>query len=107
MAGKKKYTQQQVIDALLATNGLVYLAAEKLGCTSNTIVNYQNRFPKIKATVQERRGRRIDIAEGKLDQAVLAGEPWAIRMMLLTQAKHRGYVERQEVTGGDNGPIEV
>ena len=35
------------------------------------------------------------------------GEPWAVAMVLKTIGKHRGYVERQEVTGADGGSITV
>jgi hypothetical protein len=37
----------------------------------------------------------------------LAGEPWAVALTLKTLGKQRGYVERQEVTGADAGPVDV
>ena len=33
----------------------------------------------------------------------MAGESWAVQFRLRTKAKHRGYVERTEVTGQDGG----
>jgi hypothetical protein len=105
MAGKQRYTVAEVIEALNDCNGLLYLAADKLGCTSETIINYKNRYPTIAEAVREKRGKRVDIAEASLDKAVKKGEAWAVQFLLRTQAKDRGYVERQELTGEDGAPI--
>jgi hypothetical protein len=107
MARKQRYTSEQVQNTLVACNGLVYLAAERLGCASTTICNYMNRYPSIRRVVLEKRGKRVDVAEAALDKAVLAGEAWAVQFLLKTQAKDRGYVERQEVTGADGAAIKV
>jgi hypothetical protein len=47
-----------------------------------------------------------DNAESALYSAVLGGEAWAVCFYLKTQAKDRGYVERQEMTGKDGGAIQ-
>jgi len=106
MAGKQRYTVEEVSAALKACNGLLFLAAEKLGCDSRTVINYLKRYARLRQEVAERRGRRVDIGEAALDQAVLAGEAWAVQFLLRTQAKDRGYVERSELTGADGGPLE-
>ena len=93
MAGKQRYTCNEVKGALAACNGLVYLAADRLGCTSATIINYMHRYPSIRQAVLERRGRRVDVAEAALDKAVLDGEAWAVQFLLRTQARDRGYAE--------------
>ena len=50
----------------------------------------------------------MDISEQKLRAAVLNGEPWAIALVLKTLGKKRGYVERTEIAGTDDGqPIQV
>jgi hypothetical protein len=41
MAGKPRYTQQEVIAALEATRGLASAAALRLGCKYDTVLNYQ------------------------------------------------------------------
>lgn len=38
-----------------------------------------------------------DHAELKLQEAIDAGEGWAIRFYLATQAQSRGYIERQRM----------
>lgn len=109
MAGKAKFTQQQVIDALKETKGMVYLAADRLGCEAQTIYNYRDRYPAVKAEMEAQDGKIDDIAEMKLYQALLAGESWAVQFRLRTKAKHRGYVEKSvtEVTGKDGKDLPV
>ena len=107
MAGKEAYTVAQVIDALRATKGMKGPAARKLGCTWNTVDNYAKRHPTIAAAIAEEREMMLDIGELSLARAVQNGEAWAVCFLLKTQGKSRGYVERQEITGGDGGPVEV
>jgi hypothetical protein len=99
MAGKQRYTPQQVIAALHTTRGLVFLAAERLGCDPDTITNYCKRYPTVQAAKDAERGRLVDLAESKLLAALEAGEPWAITLTLKTLGKDRGYTERQELSG--------
>ena len=102
-----KFTNQQIIDAVNSVNGMVYLAARKLGCNPQTIYNRMAKSTAIREAVDNARGELIDISEQKLRAAVMNGEPWAVAMVLKTIGKHRGYVERQEVTGADGGAIVV
>ena len=106
---KQKYTQQQIIDALRETKGMIYLAAKRLGCEAQTIYNYRDRYPAVRAEMEQQDGEVDDAAEMKLYQAIIAGEPWAVQFRLRTKGKGRGYVERvqQEVSGPDGGPIQT
>jgi hypothetical protein len=101
MAGKPRYTAGQMIEALKATKGMIYLAAQRLQCDHQTVLNYCKRYPTVEQTKQGSRGELLDVAELKLWQAVQRGEAWAIAFTLKTIGKSRGYVERQEVTGQD------
>ena len=109
MTTRQRYTQAQVIDALRETKGMVYLAAKRLGCEAQTIYNYRDRYPAVRAEMEQQDGEVDDAAEMKLYQAIIAGEPWAVQFRLRTKGKGRGYVERvqQEVSGPDGGPIQT
>jgi hypothetical protein len=63
------------------------------------------RWPDLRVLAKDRREFTIDKAEDKLEEAVDAGEGWAIKFTLATVGKRRGYVERQEHTGADGGPM--
>lgn len=101
MASKPRYTPAQVIAALQATKGLMFLAAKKLRCQYQTVKNYCDRYPEVQAVLEEERGAMVDLAEQKLLTSIRKGEAWGISLCLKTLGKHRGYVERQEVTGED------
>ena len=109
MAGKAKYTVDEILAALRDTKGMVYLAAQKLGCDAKTIYNYRDRYASVRAEMEQQDGMVNDIAEMKLYQAIMAGEQWAVTMRLKTKAKDRGYTERieTEVTGKNGGDIAV
>ena len=100
-----KYKINDIIAALESVNGMIYLAARKLGCAPNTIYNRMAKSDAIRAAVEDSRGELIDISEQKLRQAVLNGEPWAVALVLKTLGKKRGYVERTELTGADGADL--
>jgi len=100
-----KFSTQQIVEALESVNGMIYLAARKLGCTPKTIYNRMAKSEIIRETVEDLRGELIDISEQKLRAAVLNGEPWAVALVLKTLGKKRGYVERQELTGADGADL--
>ena len=77
-----------------------------LRCDPETIHNYCKRYPAVQAAKVDARGELVDVAEAKRWQAVHRGDAWAIAMVLKTLGRSRGYVERQEVTGQDGGPIQ-
>jgi hypothetical protein len=85
MVGRPQYTDEQIIDALKRHKGMIYLAAEALGCHPDTIRDRAKRVPGVRAVLEVERGRTTDVAELKLYQAVQNGEPWAINLMLKRQ----------------------
>jgi hypothetical protein len=93
----QRYTAQQVIAALQATRGMVYLAAKRLQCQPQTIMNYYKRYPSVEAAKHDARGELLDVAEVKLWQAVQRDEAWAIAFALKTIGRSRGYGERLDL----------
>ena len=101
------YPTRSIIAALQETHGMVYIAAQKLGCSPMTIYRRAEKDKKVRETIDNFRGLFIDKAELKLEQAVMNGEPWALTLTLKTLGKQRGYVERQEVTGADGAAHKI
>lgn len=93
---KQKYTASQVIEALDKRYGMIYLAAEALGCSHNTIYNYAKRYKCVQEAIDRNRGHIVDVAEVALHDAILRNEHWAIAFALKTIGKGRGYTQRQE-----------
>lgn len=107
MSAGDQYSTQKIIAALEKTRGGVYLAADEIGCSYKTIERRAEKVQAVREVIDKYRQRRSDVAEMKLETAILNGEPWAIKYQLSTIGKSRGYVERQEVTGKDGGAINV
>ena len=104
---KEAFTTSQMIAALQKTKGMVYLAADELGCSYQTVYNYIARHPTVKTAWETEGGKILDVGEMKLYQSVLNGEAWGVCFLLKTKGKHRGYVERTEQTGKDGGALQV
>ena len=98
MSNRDRYTQQRVIDAIKAAKGIKATAAETLGCSRQTVTNYIDRYPAVKAAYQEAVESTIDLAQSKLI-ALVEREEWpAIRFMPATLGKDRGFTERTEAS---------
>ena len=94
---KDRYSQARVIDAIKAARGIKATAAANLKCSRQTVTNYIDRYPAVKDAYEEARDTSLDLAESKLI-ALVEREEWpAIRFMLVTLGKDRGYIERQEI----------
>jgi hypothetical protein len=97
MAKTCKYTQQQMVDALVSTKGMVYLSAQRLGCTLETVMNYYKRYPAVEQAKHDARGTLLDDCELRLWKAVQRDEAWAIAFALKTVGRSRGYGERLDL----------
>lgn len=96
--GKPRYSQSDIVAALHASGGMVYIAAEKLGCHPDTIYARAAKEKPIADAIANARGKMLDIAESSLKRAVINGEAWAVCFALKTIGKNRGYTERIDVS---------
>ena len=103
----KKYTVNQVIDALAECKGMISPAARYLGCGRRTIQRYMKEYPEIAEAIEDANEEVNDIAELKLFDAIKRGEAWAICFRLKTKARNRGYVERGEVSGPGGKRVKI
>lgn len=107
MAGKAVFTTKEIIEALQEADGYVSKAASLLGCSVMTLYNYRDRHPTVREAWQDIKERRHDFVENSLHKLIRDLNPAAVIFYLKTQCKDRGYVERQEVTGSDGGPVAI
>jgi hypothetical protein len=103
----RKYTQEQVIEALEQSKGLIAPAARALGCSRDTIRTYLEEYTAVAQAKLDQREAVTDMAENALYAAILRGEAWAICFYLKCMAKDRGYVERAEISGPGGKPISI
>jgi len=76
---------------------MVYLAAEALGCSHQTVYNYAKRYKSVQEAIDRNRGHVLDTAELSLYNAILSGEHWAVTFALKTIGKDRGYTSKHEI----------
>lgn len=88
---KEDFTPKQVITALKANGGFITYAADKLGCSFQTIYNYMERYPEIKEAMVHIKESVKDLGEGMLLKAVKSGDVTAIKYLLSSKARDRGY----------------
>ncbi len=102
----RHYKTAEIVEALKATGGMVYMAARKLGCDPSTIHVRAKTSTEIREAIDNARGDMLDMAEHELKKAVRVGDMTAVIFTLKTIGKHRGYVERVEQTGANGGPVQ-
>ena len=101
----ERFDPQTIIDAIKQAQGIKATAAANLKCSRQTVTNYIDRYPAVKAAYQEAVESTIDLAQSKLIVLVEREEWPAIRFMLATLGKDRGFTERtefQQIGGEDD-----
>jgi hypothetical protein len=63
---RQRYSAQEVVDAIRASNGVVQQAASALGCSPRTIYNYADRYVTVQDALEESRKDIAGEAEGYL-----------------------------------------
>lgn len=95
-----------VTEAILELSGNTAAVARKFGVTRQAIQNFIKKNDGLRDVAIEAKETIKDHVESALYRAALNGEAWAVCFFLKTQAKDRGYIERNEITGADGGAIE-
>jgi hypothetical protein len=98
-------SEEKAIKSVSGSRGLITSIAKKLGCSRPTVYSLMERYPAFKQAVADEREVQTDHVESKLFEQIDQGNITAIIFYLKTQAKNRGYIERQEVTGADGEPL--
>lgn len=100
-----RVTDASIEKGLQATGGFISLAAQRLGCSTRTIQRRLASSARLQEALREISDKKLDLAEASLIKAIDRGESWAVCFFLKCKGKERGYVERQEVTGANGGPL--
>lgn len=119
ISDNKKEVLRQLEDA----HGIITTAANNSGIARSTFYKWQEDDPVFKKAVEDVQEAAIDYVESKLFEKIKGvsigkhnaeGElvvydvppsDTAIIFYLKTKAKKRGYIERQEFTGGNGAPL--
>lgn len=102
-----QYTAQAFIAAIPGSMGIITVIAKRVGCTWHTAAKYIREYPTIKAAYDDECEQILDLAETKLFAAVTNGDLAAVKYILSTKGKKRGYTERTEVSGIDGDAVKI
>jgi hypothetical protein len=106
MPFEKKFTRQQIIDALKATGGFITHAAKELGCCYVTIENYINDDPSIAVENAQIKENRLDIAESVVVETMEGSDIKeamnAAKFYLKYKGRNRGYIKHQKIEVTDD-----
>jgi hypothetical protein len=107
MGRKSAISVGQLKEALRASGGYQTVAAQKLGTSQQCISARIKRSPALQQFVKEIENQYLDLAESKLITLIKAGNLGAICFYLKCKGRHRGYIERHEISGEDGGPLTI
>ncbi len=93
---KRKCSQKQVIDALIAADGAITIAAKRLGTSYRHLKKYIDANDKLTEVLHGIEESNLDAAESALFAAIREGNVTATIFYLKTKGKGRGYVEHDK-----------
>lgn len=79
--------------------------AARLGVQRQTVYNYKKKWKAVEAAIHDALEMRKDFIEDRMLRRVMDGSDTMMIFFAKTQMKDRGYVERQEISGPDGGPV--
>ena len=103
--GNGKYSVEEIIAAIQKARGNLSHAARIVGCARTTLHRYVNKYSTVADAYENENEKTIDHVEDQLLRQIDDGNITAIIFFLKTKAKHRGYIERAEVTGKDGADL--
>jgi len=102
---KKGIPAEKIIEMLEAKAGFVTDAAKGLGITYQGLYKRIKANKKIQSALLAINEEKLDFTESKLIDQIKEGNLGAICFHLKCKGKHRGWVERQEITGAEGEPL--
>ena len=103
----KKPAIEQLIADIHQYKGNLSAVARHYRVERITIYRWMKDSAKCQQALEDARETMLDNAESVLYKKVLDGSTPELLFFLKSQGKKRGYVERQEVTGTDGGPVKL
>lgn len=103
----RQFTNDEIEKALRDTKGMVSVAAKKIGMARGAMYARIQKSTVLQEAITDEREAMTDTAELALHRAIVNGEAWAVCFYLKTMGKSRGYVEKQEISGPNGGPIVI
>jgi hypothetical protein len=92
-----KISRSRLLKEIRERDGNLSEIARAYGLTYNAVHKRVNGDPELTAAMQDSRETLVDHAQAKLGEAVLSGSAWAVKFVLETWGKSRGFSKQLEV----------
>lgn len=102
---RTKRNKAALLKALVECRGIVTDACKAVGVGRRLYYDYYNNDPEFRAEADDVQEVAIDFVEGRLFAQIEDDVPSSTMFYLKTKAKHRGYIERQEVSHQGEIPV--
>ena len=99
MANKDQFKAEDFIRAIPGSAGIITSIAHRVDCTWHTAKKYCTEYPTVKRVYDAEKEGILDLAELELIKKVKGGDLGAIKYLLSTQGKERGYGDSMEHKG--------
>jgi hypothetical protein len=97
--------KESILKALEKSLGIVTVACKNANIPRSTFYKWLNEDEEFAKQVQDIENIALDFAESHLHKQIRDHNSTAATIFYLkTKGKHRGYIERQEITGADGMP---
>jgi hypothetical protein len=99
--------KEAMLQALEKSLGIVTTACKSVGIDRKTHYRWLHDDEAYAEAVDALTDVTLDFAESQLHKKILDGDTTATIFFLKTKGKRRGYIERQEVAGVNDAPLQV
>tara|TARA_Y100000593_G_scaffold94362_1_gene193066 strand:+ start:3296 stop:3655 length:360 start_codon:yes stop_codon:yes gene_type:complete len=96
--------KESILKALEQSLGVVTVACKKADIPRSTFYKWLNEDEEFAKQVKDIENIALDFAESQLHKQIADDSTSATIFYLKTKGKHRGYIERTEITGADGMP---
>lgn len=100
-----RYKAQDFIQAIPGSAGIVSTIAKRVGCDWWTARRAIDSMLTVKEAYDNECEIVLDMAESVLLKNIKEGDSADAKWYLTRKGKHRGFVERQELTGKEGGDL--
>ena len=83
--------------AVEGSGGILTSIAERIGVSRKSLYEWLAKNPEMLKFKQDEEEKILDLGEASLFSQLKNQEKWAVKYLLSTKGKTRGYVEKQEV----------
>lgn len=99
--------KERMVAAMKKHLGVIYYACQTAGITRATHYKWMRQDPKYREQIEDAGLKVGDFVEHKVLEGIQKGNTAMTIFYCKTKLKHRGYVERHEVTGADGGDLKL